>query len=63
MLSNDRKDHSITIANQARRVTANLSLLLCRERPPLEGKPLHPSLARRHSTNRFLLKKKSPESQ
>ena len=31
-----------------------------RERPLLAGKPLHPSLARRHSTNRFLLKKKVP---
>ena len=38
-------------------------ILPCRERPLLAGKPLHPSLARHHSTNRFLLKKKSPESQ
>ena len=33
------------------------------ERELLAGKPLHPSLARRRSANRFLLKKKSPESQ
>ena len=32
--------------------TANLSFLLRRERPLFAGKPLHPSLARRHSTNR-----------
>ena len=47
----------------SRRTTANLSFLPRRERPLLAGKPLHPSLARRHSTNRSLLKKERPESQ
>ena len=47
----------------SRRATASLSFLPRRERPLSAGKPLHSSLARRHSTNRFLLKEKSPESQ
>ena len=36
----------------SQRATANLSFLLCRARPLLAWKPLHPSLARHHSTNR-----------
>ena len=35
-------------------------LLLLKE---WKGRPLHPSLVRSHSTNRFLLKGKSAESQ
>ena len=41
-------------------VIRKLLLLLLKE---WKGRPLHPSLARRHSTNRFLLKRKSLESQ
>ena len=41
-------------------VIRKLLLLLLKE---WKGRPLHPSLARRHYTNRFLLKRKSPESQ